>query len=282
MAGTRPMNLLRTLSRFTKIEHTLFSLPLVFAGAYLGAGRHIPGLYTLALIALAATGGRILGMSLNRILDRKIDALNVRTKGRELPSGAMSLGKAWLIAAIGLAVYLASCALLGRLILALSPVPAFFLIGYSLLKRFTWLAHYGIGMVLGMAPLAAYVAVQGRLAVAPDIILLCGFAFLWMSGYDIIYAMQDLEFDRAHGVHSIPARFGSAAAEGTAFASHAAALFLLMAFAGWCSDGRWVWVPIACCGFVFGLSYMSWIPLPTRFFPLSAIAGIAGALVVYF
>ncbi|MDP2989006.1 MAG: UbiA family prenyltransferase, partial [Kiritimatiellota bacterium] len=128
------MNLLRTLSRFTKIEHTLFSLPIVFAGAYLGADRHIPGLYTLALIALAATGGRILGMAMNRILDRKIDALNVRTKERELPSGAMSLGKARLIAVIGLAVYLASCALLGRIILELSPVPAFFLVGYSLLK----------------------------------------------------------------------------------------------------------------------------------------------------
>lgn len=276
------MNLLRTLSRFIKIEHTLFSLPIVFAGAYLGAGRRIPGLYTLALIALAATGGRILGMSMNRILDRRIDALNVRTKERELPSGAMSLGKAWLIAAIGLVVYLAACALLGRFILELAPVPAFCLIGYSLLKRFTWLSHYGIGLVLGMAPLAAYVAVQGRLTVAPDILLLSGFTFLWISGYDIIYALQDQEFDRAHGVHSLPARFGGTVAEGAAFASHAAALLILMAFAVWCSEGRWVWAPIACCGFVFGLSYMSWIPLPARFFPLSAMAGIVGALVVYF
>lgn len=276
------MNLLRMLARFTKIEHTLFSLPLVFAGAYLGAGRHIPGIYTLALIALAAIGGRILGMTMNRILDRKIDALNARTKERALPAGAMSLGQAWLIASIGLAVYLAACALLGRLILELSPVPAFFLIGYSLLKRFTWLSHYGIGLVLGMAPLAACIAVQGRLAVAPDILLLCGFAFLWMSGYDIIYALQDQEFDRAHGVYSIPARFGGAAAEGVAFASHAAALFMLMAFAVCCSDGRWVWAPIAGCGFAFGLSYMPRMPLPARFFPLSAIAGIAGSLVVYF
>jgi 4-hydroxybenzoate polyprenyltransferase len=275
------MNLLRAVSRFTKIEHTLFSLPLVFAGAYLGAGRHVPEIHTLALIIMAATGGRVLGMSMNRIFDRKMDAMNDRTKQRELPAGTMSLGKAWLIAAIGLIVYLFSCALMGWHILALSPVPAFFLTVYSLLKRFTCLCHYGIGLVLGMAPLAAYVAVQGRPSIAPDIFLLSGFVFFWMSGYDIIYAMQDQEFDHEHGVHSIPGRFGVKVAERVAFASHAAAMFLLIAFAACCSTGRWAWVAVGCCAVTFCLSYMSRIPLPLRFFPLSAIASIVGSLVVY-
>jgi len=275
------MTLFRTFSRFTKIEHTIFSLPLVFAGAYLGAGRRMPALATLALLVLAATGGRILGMSMNRILDRKIDALNERTRQRELPSGSMPLGRAWLIAAIGLAVYLGACALLGWRILALSPVPALCLIGYSLLKRFTCLCHYGIGMVLGMAPLAAHVAVRGNLAVGMDILLLSGFVFFWMSGYDIIYALQDEESDRTHGIHSIPGRFGHAVAQGVAGVSHAAALCLLVAFAVWCSGCRWVWAPVACCAGAFALSYLPWLPLPVRFFPLSAIAGIAGSMVVY-
>ena len=270
-----------TFARFTKIEHTIFSLPLVFSGAYLGAGRHVPSLSVLALIILAATGGRILGMSMNRILDRKLDALNERTRMRELPSGAMSLTRACLIALTGLVIYLSACAMLGWRILALSPVPAFFLIGYTLLKRFTCLCHYGIGLVLGMAPLAAHVAVRGNLTVGWDILLLSGFVFFWMSGYDIIYALQDEESDRTHGIHSIPGRFGGVLAQRVAFVSHLIALLLLVAFSLRCAHGPWVWAPVACCGCTFVCSYLPWIPLPMRFFPLSAIAGIAGSMVVY-
>ena len=275
------MKALHTFSRFTKIEHTIFSLPLVFAGAYLGAGRHLPAFTTLALLILAATGGRILGMSMNRILDRKIDALNSRTQQRELPSGTMPLRHAWQIAASGLVLYLGACALLGWRILALSPVPAFFLLGYSLLKRFTCLCHFGIGLVLGMAPLAAYVAVRNNLSVEIDIILLSGFVFCWMSGYDIIYALQDEAFDRTHGVHSLPGKFGAVIAQRVALATHVAALALLTAFAIWCSAGTWVWVPVACCAGALALSHLPWLPLSMRFFPLSAITGIAGSLVVY-
>lgn len=272
---------LQIFARFTRIEHTIFSLPLVFAGAYLGAGRCLPTISKLALILLAATGARILGMTMNRIMDRKLDALNVRTRGRELPSGALSLGCAWGIAASGLAIYLGACALLGWRILALSPVPAVLLICYSLLKRVTWLCHYGIGLVLGMAPLAAHVAVRGTLAVGGDILLLSGFVFFWMSGYDIIYALQDEQSDRAHGVHSLPGRFGGAIAQIVAGVSHAAALFLLAAFVVWCSHGWWAWMAVLGCAVTFVLSHLPWLPLPVRFFPLSAIAGLAGSLVVY-
>ncbi len=276
------MNIFRTLYRFTKFEHTIFSLPIVFAGAYLGANRHIPELRTLVLVALAATGGRVLGMAMNRILDRKIDALNDRTKSRELPSGSMSLQKAILIATIGLVVYLASCAMLGPLILILSPVPAFFLIIYSLLKRFTWLCHYGIGIVLGMAPLAAHVAVKTSIAVTPEIILLSGFTFFWISGYDIIYALQDIDFDRKFGVHSIPGRFGSTISQVVAAITHIIAFLMLIAFALISASGTLVWAPITCCGIALFMSYIPCIPLPVRFFPLSAVAGIAGSLIVFF
>ena len=267
--------------RFTKIEHTIFSLPLVFAGAYLGAGRHLPSLGTLALIVLAATGARILGMTMNRLLDRKLDALNERTKRRELPAGVLSPARAWGIAALGLAIYLGACALLGWRILALAPVPAVFLIGYSLLKRFTCLCHYGIGLVLGMAPLAAHVAVRGTLDVGRDILLLCGFVFFWMSGYDIIYALQDEQSDRRHGVHSLPGRFGSAIAQVVAGVTHVVAVALLAGFVVWCSRGGWGWVAAGCCAMTLVVSYLPRVPLPVRFFPLSAIAGLAGSLVVY-
>ena len=273
--------LFQTFARFTKLEHTIFSLPLVFSGAYLGAGRQIPALSTLSLLILAATGGRILGMSMNRILDRKIDALNARTCNRELPAGKMSVLQAGLIAGTGLVIYLGACALLGWRILALSPVPAFFLIGYTLLKRFTCLCHYGIGCVLGMAPLAAHVAVRGDLSITWAIVLLSGFVFCWMSGYDIIYALQDEEADRQHGIHSLPGRLGGILAERIARATHLVAWLLLVTFAVVCAHTPWVWLPVVCCTGAMVCSYLPWIPLPTRFFPLSAIAGIAGAMVVY-
>ena len=120
-----------------KIEHTVFSLPLLFSGAWLGAGRAWPGWSVLLLIALAGVGARCLGMAANRILDRDLDAKNQRTANRELPSGRISLLGAWAIAAAGLGVYLIACWAISPLCLMLSPVPAVPLIAYSLLKRFT-------------------------------------------------------------------------------------------------------------------------------------------------
>jgi 4-hydroxybenzoate polyprenyltransferase len=275
------MSLLPTLARFTKVEHTIFSLPLIFAGAYLGAGRKIPALATLAWLVLAVTGGRILGMAMNRILDRELDARNVRTRHREIPAGALSLRQGWLVAAAGLVVYLAACAMLGWRILALSPVPAILLISYSLLKRFTCLCHYGIGLVLGLAPLAAHVAVRGDLLVTREIVLLAGFVCCWMSGYDIIYALQDEASDRATGVHSLPSRLGGHAAQWVAGVTHLIGVLLLVALAAWCTTAPWVWVPVGVSALAMGISHLPWLPLPARFFPISAMAGIAGSLVVY-
>jgi 4-hydroxybenzoate polyprenyltransferase len=275
------MSILPTLARFTRIEHTIFSLPLVLAGAYLGAGRRLPALLTLLWLLLAATGGRILGMAMNRILDRDLDARNARTRHRELPSGALSLRQGWLVAAAGLALYLCACAMLGWRILALAPVPAVLLIGYSLLKRFTCLCHYGIGVVLGVAPLAAHVAVRGDLLVTREIVLLAGFVFCWMSGYDIIYALQDEQSDRVTGVHSLPGRLGGRRAALVAGLTHLAAAGLLVAYAAWCTTGLLAWLAAGISVLAMGISHLPWLPLPARFFPISAVAGIAGSLVVY-
>lgn len=271
--------MVRKLANFIKLEHSLFSLPLVLAGAALGSGRSFPHFYTLILILAAAVGARVFGMSMNRILDRKLDAVNPRTSGRDLPSGSMTLHTAWSVALAGLTLYLVSCVLLGPIVVVLSPIPLVALTGYSLLKRFTPLCHFGIGFVLALAPLGAYVAASGEMSLGYDVLLLSAFTFCWMSGFDIIYGMQDMESDRSTGVHSIPAAIGERAAGTVAITVHALAFvaILLLFISG---GGR----PFAALSLVVAASalvyaHLPHVPLHRRFFPVSSIAGIAGALV---
>lgn len=267
------------LLRFTRIEHTLFSLPLLFAGAWLGAGGQCPPLRVLALIAVVGTGARTFGMAVNRIADRRLDAKNPRTAQRELPAGRMPLWQAYVVAAIGLAAYLCGCALLGPIVLRLALVPIVPLALYSFLKRFTSLCHYGIGVCLALAPLGAYVAVRGDLMVSPGIVLLTLFTFGWMSGFDIIYALLDVDFDRAHGVRSLPAAIGPVRAQWVAALTHlisAAVLIRLWYDAGGWMSGLALLVALG----ALAAAYWQKLPIAFRFFPISVIAGIAGALVV--
>ncbi len=270
------------LLRFTKIEHSIFSLPLLFTGAWLGADRQMPPLTTLALIVIAGVGARMLGMAMNRILDRKLDALNPRTAGRELPSGQLSVATAGLVAATGLVAYLAACALLGPLVLALSPIPALALIGYSSLKRFTPGCHYGIGVCIGLAPLGAYVAASGNLYLSPEILLLAAFSFCWISGFDIIYALQDISADRKFGVYSVPAALGSRGAQIVAGVTHTLALAAATGLVLILGGGALAWLAWLVAAGAFVYAYLPMVPLPARFFPTSAVAGIAGALVPLF
>ena len=265
--------------RFTRVEHTLFSLPLLFAGAWLGASGRCPSLKALALIALVGTGARTFGMAINRIVDRDLDARNPRTAQRELPAGRLSLFQGYAIAAAGLAAYLLGCALLGRTVLMLAFVPLAPLAFYSFLKRFTCLCHYGIGLCLALAPLGAFVAVSNSLAFTPEAGLLALFTFGWMSGFDIIYALLDLGFDRAHGVRSIPAALGPARAQVVAALTHlisAAALIWLWYRLGGIMSGTALLVALG----AMAAAYWQRIPVHVRFFPISIVAGVAGALVV--
>lgn len=270
--------LIGRLQSFTKVEHTLFSLPLLFAGAWLGAGGP-PPVPALLLIALVGLGARIFGMALNRILDRDLDARNPRTRNRELPAGKLSLAQACGVALTGLLLYLAGCALLGPTVLKLSPVPLVPLGLYSLLKRFTPLCHYGIGVCLAAAPLGAFVAVTDSVDFSPQVLLLALFTFLWISGFDIIYALLDIDFDRAHGVRSIPAALGPTAGLWVAALTHLAALTALVLL--WRSIGGTLsFAALSVSAAAFGTAYLPVIPVQVRFFPISAVAGIAGALVV--
>ena len=280
LAGLGPRSgPLATVMRFLKIEHTVFSLPLLFAGAWLGAGRGWPGAWVLGWIVVAGLAARALGMAMNRILDRDLDARNPRTAARELPAGRITLAAAWCVAAAALALYLGACAALGPLCLILAPVPAVVLGVYSLLKRFTCLCHFGIGLCLGMAPLAAYVAAAGTVEFGLDVMLLAGFAFCWISGFDIIYALMDIEFDTQAGVHSIPAALGPVGAQVVAAGTHVLAAGAL----------AWLWVllgrgflsaaALGVVGGAFAAAYCQSIPVARRFFPISAVAGVAGAMV---
>ena len=272
----RAGGVLRKLHSFTKIEHIVFSLPLLFAGAWLGAGGAMPPLRKLLLVALAGVGARTFGMALNRIFDREIDAKNPRTKNREIPAGKLSVAQGWAVALAGAALYFLACRGLGDLVLRLSLVPLVPLAVYSLLKRFTPLCHYGIGVALAAAPLGAFVAVSNSLRFTPDVLWLALFAFCWIGGFDIIYALMDIDFDRASGVRSIPAWLGARRAQLVAAATHLVAILALLPLV----DGpiSALCLAVAVAGFV--AAYLPFIPLPARFFPVSAVAGIAGALVV--
>lgn len=201
------MEKLKSYGNFIKVEHSLFSLPLILCGSFLAAWG-LPNIKVLLLIVTAAIGARTTALAINRILDAKIDSLNPRTKERELPSGKIYLNEALLITLIGLIVYLISAYYICDLILYLSPIPLIVFIIYPLMKRFTPLCHFGVGLGLGLAPLAGWVAVTCSLGNLTVPLILSLFTLLWVSGFDIIYATLDEKFDKEKGIHSIIAAYG--------------------------------------------------------------------------
>jgi len=208
--------------------HTLFALPFAFMGMLLAVGGW-PGLHEVIWISLAMLGARSAAMSFNRIADRRFDAENPRTRSRPLPSGR--LGVSW-----ALAVLVASCALfflsawsLGPLCMALSPLALAIVLGYSMTKRFTWLTHAWLGLGLAVAPVGAWIAVGGPLSPVPVLLALA--VVCWTAGFDIIYACQDVGFDRERGLRSIPARFGVARALAISSLLHLAMVAALMGVA---------------------------------------------------
>jgi 4-hydroxybenzoate polyprenyltransferase len=220
---------LRTYASFVRFEHTLFSLPLVLAGVFSSPGAGL-GLTRWALIAIAAVGARTAAMAMNRLIDRKLDALNPRTRGRELPTGAIRTPEALMLLIASAAAYLAACAALGHWYLAVSPIPLAVFAIYPYLKRWTPFCHFGVGAALALAPLAGYAAAHPDLA-RPEVALwLALFALLWVSGFDIIYATLDESFDRESGVHSMVAWLGrERALKVSGFLHRAAALSLVPA-----------------------------------------------------
>ena len=202
--------------------HTVFALPFALLAAVLAA-RGVPDGRTLLWILVAMVGARSAAMSFNRIVDRRIDAKNPRTARREIPAGVVSPAAAAFFCAGSAALFVLAAAQLNRLCLALSPVALAIVLGYSYAKRVTPFSHLFLGLALAVAPVGAWVAVTGNFALPP---ILLGFAVLfWVAGFDVIYSLQDEEFDRAEGLRSIPARFGAARALQIALSRVDAAFF---------------------------------------------------------
>jgi 4-hydroxybenzoate polyprenyltransferase len=203
----RPLERARTYASFVRFEHTLFSLPLVLAGVFSAPGRAL-SIARWLLVLVAAVGARTAAMSFNRLIDRQLDALNPRTRSRELPAGRMKLYEAWLLFAVSAAAYLVACAALGPWFLKVSAIPLVVFVLYPYLKRFTPLCHFGIGVALALAPLAGYAAAHPDLADTSVAWALAAFALLWVSGFDIIYSTLDEDSDRLHRVKSMVAWLG--------------------------------------------------------------------------
>ena len=191
-----------------KIEHTLFALPFAFLGAVLAAGG-LPTLWQLVWITSAMVGARSAAMAFNRVVDREFDARNPRTASRAIPAGLLSVSFVWAFTAASAALFFLAAAMLNRLTLLLAPVALASVLLYSYTKRFTSLSHLVLGWCLSIAPTGAWVAVRGAIDSPVPLLLSC-VVLLWTAGFDVLYACQDYEFDRAAGLRSIPARLGVA------------------------------------------------------------------------
>ncbi len=214
---------IKLIMDFIKIEHTLFALPFAYLGAFMAQGGMIPA-EKIILIATAFTGLRTAAMSLNRIIDREIDALNPRTANRHLPSGLITLKEAYMIVLVSLLIYFVSAHLINRLAFLLSPIPAITAYIYPYLKRYTVLSHFVLGLNLAYAPMGGWIAITDSFDVLGKDMpaFLIGIAVIfWVAGFDIIYAIQDYEFDVRHGIHSIPAKFGIERAKVISAVNHA-------------------------------------------------------------
>lgn len=203
------MNTVARYASLVKFSHTVFAMPFALAAycyALWSTNTPFNG-WLLVKVLLAMVFARNTAMGFNRYADRKIDALNPRTATRDIPAGRISARHALWFVIINALLFVLTAGWINFLAFCLSPIALIVLLGYSLTKRTTAWCHVVLGVALGIAPVGAYIAVTGQLfAVWP--ILMTGLVITWVSGFDVIYALQDIEFDRQHGLHSIPARWG--------------------------------------------------------------------------
>jgi len=227
-----PLGLIRNLAEkavlylhMIKFSHSVFALPFALTAAFIAAGG-LPRGKILFWIVAAMVSARTTAMGLNRIIDRKIDRDNPRTAGREIPAGKIRVSETALFVAIAMAVFVSAAYMLNPLCFRLSGVALFFLVLYSFTKRFTWASHFILGITISAAPVGAWIAVTGGFD--PRILLLGFSVVFWLAGFDILYAFQDIEFDRRYGLYSIPAVFGIATSLWISRACHFSTWILLL------------------------------------------------------
>ena len=213
-------------ARLVKVEHSVYALPFAYAGAFLAAGG-APTWAQLLWITVAMVGARSAAMALNRLIDAEVDARNPRTAARELPAGRLGRREVWLFTLVSVSLLVLAAFQLSEPCRYLWPIPLAAFVLYPYTKRFTWFCHYALGLTLGLAPAAAWLAVSGRLGAVPWLLFFA--VGLWVGGFDVIYAIFDLDFDRRNGLHSVPVAFGVHGALIVAAVSHAGAVALLVA-----------------------------------------------------
>ncbi|MGE4538704.1 MAG: 4-hydroxybenzoate octaprenyltransferase [Desulfovibrio sp.] len=229
--------MLSALARLVKVEHSVFALPFAYIGLFVAAGGW-PGWRAFVLLTVAMVAMRSFAMAVNRLADVRYDRVNPRTNRRELVTGEVTLRQAWIFTAGCAVVFVGACAGLNALCLALAPVALVWGAFYSVTKRFTWLCHFVLGSVLGLAPVAGWLAVRPEFSLAP---ILFGLGVTcWTAGFDVLYACQDVDFDREQGLWAMPARFGVGTSLRLAAFSHVdAALFFLLA--GYAAGLSWIY-----------------------------------------
>ncbi|MGD2080609.1 MAG: UbiA-like polyprenyltransferase [Nitrospirota bacterium] len=230
---------IETYLRMIRFSHSVFALPFALTSAVIAAGG-LPTAWQTFWIVVAMVGARSGAMGMNRIIDRTIDAANPRTRAREVASGKISLRAALLFSLLSFAVLVLAAWMLNPLCLRLSPLAIAIVVFYSYTKRFTWAAHFVLGAALALAPLGAWVAIRGSFD-AEVLPLVLAVAF-WLPGFDVLYALQDIEFDRSYGLYSIPSRFGTRASLLLARMLHGLSLLCLYL-----------------TGAVFGLGLLYWL-----------------------
>lgn len=270
----------RAFLRLVVIEHSVFALPFAYIAALTAMHRDSRTVHwwQLFLVTVAMVGMRTFAMAANRIIDREIDARNPRTAGRELVTGAVSVRTAWTGAVVALVVFLGTCALLNPLCLALAPLAALPMVVYPYGKRFTSFPHALLGLAQAIGPLGAWLAVTGAWSWHAVVLGLA--VGIWIGGFDLIYACQDVEADRANGVKSLPARFGTAAAIHTTRAAHLVTVALLVAFGLLTGAGVFYWLGIVIVTAAFGYEHTIVRPhdltrLNRAFFQVNSFIGIA-------
>lgn len=269
----RPWGKIGILLEMIKFQHTIFALPFALMSALAAGNGYIP-LRSLLWLLVAMVGARSSAMTFNRIVDRRIDALNPRTSSRAIPAGLVSSAEAWGFLLTTTALFILAAWELNPLAFLLSPVAVAVVWGYSVTKRFTKWAHAFLGLAMAIAPVGAWVAVSGRIE-APAL-WLGGAVLSWGAGFDIIYALQDIAFDRAEGLHSLPSRWGPARALAASSVLHVVSLACLVLFGVTAGLGALYY--IGCLGAAALLAYEHAIVSPTDFSRVNAAFFTANGL----
>ena len=239
--------------RMIRFSHSIFALPFAFTAALIAASG-IPSMGQALWITLAMIGARSGAMGLNRIIDRKIDADNPRTAGREIPRGVIPVGEAVGFVVLSFVLMVFAASMLNPLCLILSPVAIGVLFLYSFTKRFTWMAHFVLGLAISAAPLGAWIAIRGTFD--PGVLPMTFAVIFWLAGFDALYALQDMEFDQRYGLFSIPQRFGIGKTLFIARACHVAAFGLLVVNGRVFSLGGLYWAGMAVVAGLFLYEHM--------------------------